>query len=80
MDVVISRSERCIPIKLLYLMNYWDYHGRVRVGGWVRVILYAWNDNSNKYWNYQTLYPVILLGYNVRIGCSNTPSGGVISN
>ena len=33
-------------------------------------ILYAGNDNSNKYWNYQTLYPVILLGYNVRIGWS----------
>ena len=23
----ITRSERCIPIKLLYPINYWDYHG-----------------------------------------------------
>ena len=23
----VTRSERCIPIKLLYPINYWDYHG-----------------------------------------------------
>ena len=25
--VLDTRSERCIPIKLLYPINYWDYHG-----------------------------------------------------
>ena len=25
--ILFTRSERCIPIKLLYPLNYWDYHG-----------------------------------------------------
>ena len=29
-----TRSERCIPIRLLYPINYWDYHGKGKGWGW----------------------------------------------